>query len=57
VTGTDLNNGRNYDPTVIAIMTATAVWAAGQLTHDHEAAQQFAEIVLPVLLPPLLEKR
>ncbi|MET8585771.1 hypothetical protein ABZX39_33610 [Streptomyces collinus] len=52
-----LNNDQNQtDPTIIALMTAAAVWLAGQITHNTDAANQFAQIVLPYV-PPLLERR
>ncbi|QLJ06823.1 hypothetical protein HZZ00_37990 (plasmid) [Streptomyces sp. NEAU-sy36] len=56
MTGNDLNNDRNYDPTTLMLLTATAVWLAGQLTHDPDSAKQFADIFLP-LFPRLLERR
>ncbi|QKW31495.1 hypothetical protein HUT11_35625 (plasmid) [Streptomyces seoulensis] len=56
MTENNLNNGRNHDPVLIAFLTATAVWLAGQLTHNPDSANQFAAIVLPYV-PPLLERR
>ncbi|MGW4270841.1 hypothetical protein ACWEGQ_00385 [Streptomyces seoulensis] len=56
MTGTDLNNGRNYDSALIAFLTAVTVWLAGQITHNPDSANQFAAIVMP-FIPPMLERR
>ena len=52
----ELNNDRNTDPIFLGFLIATAVWMAGQLTHDPDSAHQFAEIVMP-FVPSMLERR